>query len=244
VSTHRLGEQPDGRALAAAGALTSTRAEGDFAFTATPPDGRAARRGALVGLPCVEVLQVHGARVVVVDDPGDGDGGDTDLPGGVRRTEADALVTARSGVALAVRTADCAPVVLAGAGGGPVGVAHAGWRGVEAGVVEATVAAMRALGAEGIEARIGPCIEGACYEFGAADLDRVADRYGSVVRCVTRRGTPGLSVVAAITVACERLGVEVVGPPPPCTACAADRYWSHRARAEPERMLTAVWRRP
>jgi len=127
--------------------LTSTRADGDFAVTAGPRPGpdRDARRRALVDLPWVEVHQVHGARVAEVGDRADA----------VDGTEADALVTARPGVVLAVRTADCAPVFLAGAGGGPVGVAHAGWMGIEAGVIEATVAVLRALGATGIEARIG-----------------------------------------------------------------------------------------
>ena len=233
------------------GSFTSERADGDFAVTAGSASARAARRRALVDLPWVEVHQVHGARVVEIGDwsaagaarPGAPAPRGHEATDGWAAVEADALVTARSGVVLAVRTADCAPVVLT-TDGGPVGVAHAGWRGVEAGVVEATVDALRALGAGQIEARIGPCIEGACYEFGAEDLDRVADRYGSVVRCVTRLGTPGLSVVAAVTAACERAGVPVVGPPPPCTACEATRYWSHRARGETGRMVTAVWRTP
>jgi copper oxidase (laccase) domain-containing protein len=50
--------------------------------------------------------------------------------------------------------------------------------------------------------------------------------------------------VPAITEACARLGVPVVGPPPPCTACEEDRFFSHRARGEPERMLSAIWREP
>jgi YfiH family protein len=219
-------------AFAGVGVLTSVRAHGDFALAAGPGE-RAARQRALVDLPWVEVDQVHGAGVVEVRH-----GGGAAVAG----TGADALVTPDAGVVLAVRTGDCAPVVLAGSRGGPVGVAHAGWRGVEAGVVEATVAALRRLGAESVAARIGPCIEGACYEFGAADLDRLAERYGSVVRCMTKWGTPGLSVVAAVTAACARVGVPVVGEPPPCTACGADRFWSHRARGESGRMVTAVWR--
>jgi copper oxidase (laccase) domain-containing protein len=123
-------------------------------------------------------------------------------------------------------------------------VAHAGWPGTEAGIVEATARALRRLGADRIEAGTGPSIEGACYEFGTDGIDRFAERYGSVVRCTTRWGTPGLSLHDAIAVACAREGVELVGPRPPCTACAADRYWSHRARAEPGRMVTAVWRWP
>jgi YfiH family protein len=217
-------------AFAGVGVLSSAKRDGDLAAQ-VPAAERRARQRALVDLPWVEVAQVHGAGVVTVDDAGER----------AAEVPADALVTARSGVVLAVRTADCLPVVLAAAEG-PVGVAHAGWRGLEAGVVEATVEALRVLGAEDIEARFGPGIEGACYEFGEQDLTRLVDRYGSVVRCMTRWGTPGLSVPAAVTVACERVGVPVVGPPPPCTACLAERYWSHRARAEAGRMVTAVWR--
>jgi YfiH family protein len=217
--------------LAAVDCLTSERTHGDLA-AGVDPAVREARRRALVDLPWAEVAQVHGAAVVEV--------------GGGRRpsladTEADALVTAEPGVVLAVRTADCAPVIFA-ADNGALGVAHAGWPGTGAGVVEATVAALRRLGAGRIEARIGPSIEGACYEFGAAELARFVDRYGPVVRCMTRWGTPALSLHAAIGVACRRQGVELVGDPPPCTACAADRYWSHRARSEPGRMVSAVWR--
>jgi YfiH family protein len=102
--------------------------------------------------------QVHGAGVVTVTAPwAPGDG-----------PAADALVTAQPGFGLSVITADCAPVLFAAANG-VVGAAHAGWRGALAGVLEATVAAMQALGAVGIIAAVGPCIGQASYEV-AADL--------------------------------------------------------------------------
>lgn len=110
--------------------------------------GAAALRGA---------RQVHGARVVVAREA-------WDAP-----PEADALVTDRQGVLLGVLTADCAPVLLADARAGVVGAAHAGWRGAAAGVLEQTVAAMRALGAGEITAAVGPCIAQASYEV-AGDL--------------------------------------------------------------------------
>jgi YfiH family protein len=86
--------------------------------------------------------------------------------------EADALVTATPGIALSVITADCAPVLFCSAAG-VVGAAHAGWRGAVAGVLEATVEAMRALGANGISAAIGPCIHQESYEVGADLRDAV-----------------------------------------------------------------------
>lgn len=79
---------------------------------------------------------------------------------------ADALVTARPGVALSVLTADCQPVLFADAQAGVIGAAHAGWLGARDGVLEATIAAMRDLGAEAITAVIGPCISQRAYEVG------------------------------------------------------------------------------
>jgi len=106
----------------------------------------------------VGLCQVHGTDVAVVDVPWS----DQDRP------RADAVVTRRRGVALAVVTADCAPVLFADADAGVVGAAHAGWRGAVGGVLEATVAALERLGARRsrIAATIGPCIRQPCYEVG------------------------------------------------------------------------------
>jgi len=115
----------------------------------------------------VGLMQVHGADVVRVTrpwTPGDG-------------PRADAMVTNRPGVALGIITADCAPILLADAGSGVTGAAHAGWRGAAAGVVEATVAAMVRLGADpaSIVAAIGPCIGQESYEVGADLRDAVVE---------------------------------------------------------------------
>ena len=85
------------------------------------------------------------------------------------RPEGDASVTAVPGVICAVLTADCAPVLLADAGAGVVGAAHAGWKGALGGIVHSTVAAMEALGARParMPAVVGPCIAQASYEVGA-----------------------------------------------------------------------------
>jgi len=84
------------------------------------------------------------------------------------RPKADALVTAEPGLALAVLTADCQPVLFADAAAGVIGAAHAGWRGAKAGLLEATVDAMQRLGAERgrIRAVIGPSISQRAYEVG------------------------------------------------------------------------------
>jgi YfiH family protein len=170
---------------------------------------------------------VHGTAVVVVEHPGDHAG-----------DEADAAVTAIPGCALVVRTADCAPVMLAG--DGAVGIAHAGWRGLLAGVIEATADAMRGLGVEPTSASIGPCIQPAEYEFGLADLELVVARLGDSVRGVTRQGTPALDVPAAVRAAALRAGIEQVSGGSFDTAIRSD-YYSHRVRGERERLATFAW---
>lgn len=91
------------------------------------------------------------------------------------RPRADAAVTDRPGLALSVVTADCAPVLLADARAGVVGAAHAGWRGAALGILEETVKAMEALGAERgrISAAIGPSIRQASYQVGDDMRDAV-----------------------------------------------------------------------
>ena len=102
------------------------------------------------------VKQVHSADVVTLAE---GDDVET-----VKEIRADGLVTRRRDVAVAVLTADCQPVLLADPAAGVVGACHAGWRGALSGVIEATVQAMRDLGATRIHAVIGPTISQRAYE--------------------------------------------------------------------------------
>lgn len=113
----------------------------------------------------VTVHQVHSADAIAVTGPL------------ADRPRADALVTATAGVALAVLTADCQPVLFADARAGVIGAAHAGWRGAHDGVLEATVDAMEALGArrENIAAVIGPTISQAAYEVGPEFFETFTD---------------------------------------------------------------------
>ncbi|TBN37487.1 peptidoglycan editing factor PgeF [Paracoccus subflavus] len=110
------------------------------------------------------VKQVHSADVVTLTD-------DHRLPV-VAATEADGIVTARRGVALAVLTADCQPILLADARAGVIGACHAGWRGALEGIIGATVEAMRGLGADRVRAVIGPTISQRAYEVGPDFMDR------------------------------------------------------------------------
>lgn len=107
------------------------------------------------------VHQVHSADVVTLTEPLSG------------KPKADAMVTATPGLALAVLTADCQPVLFADARAQVIGAAHAGWRGARDGVLEATVEAMVALGATrgSIRAVIGPSISQRAYEVGPEFLE-------------------------------------------------------------------------
>lgn len=179
--------------------------------------------------PCTWLHQVHGADVVTVSSPGEHAG-----------IEADAAVTVAPGCALAVRTADCAPVALLG--DGAVGIVHAGWRGLVAGIVERAVGALDDLGADprSLRAEVGPCIRAGCYEFDGPGRDDVAARYGAAVLTTTMWGTPALDLVAAARAALAAAGVadvEVVGG---CTACD-ETWYSHRARVDTARQASFVW---
>lgn len=202
---------------------TTTRRDGDYrvpdAVTAPPP---------VPPRPWTWLDQVHGATVVTVSRPGEHAG-----------APADAAVTATPGCVLLVRTADCVPIVLRA--GGAVGVVHAGWQGLMAGVVGAAAAALRRLDPIApMTASVGPCIRAGCYEFGAVELDRIAARWGDRVRATTLWATPALDLVAGVRGALDEVDAtadDLAG----CTACD-DRWFSHRARAEPERFATFAWR--
>jgi polyphenol oxidase len=208
--------------------VCSTRADGDLHADHVPHPVLRARWRALTGRATTWLDEVHGTAVVTVIRPGEGCG----------RT-ADAAVTATPGAALGVWVGDCAPVVLVG-DGGPVGIVHAGWRGLLQGVVERAVERLQALGAGPLTGVLGPCIHAECYEFGLEDLDRVAAALGPAVRGVTAWGAPALDVPAAVAAELDRLGVARHEIGAPCTACDTD-YWSHRARGELGRHGMAVW---
>lgn len=175
------------------------------------------------GTALADLHQVHGAEVVTVDRPPTGE-----------RPRADALVTSACDVALLVRGADCVPVLLADAGAGVVGAAHAGRQGVVVGVVSAVVAAMRARGAGQLTAWLGPRICGACYEV-PADLQAEVAGREPATRATTSWGTPGLDLGAGVRAQLEREGVEVhdVGR---CTRESPDLYSYRRDGAHAGRL--------
>lgn len=219
------------------------RRDGDFAIT-SEAGALEASRAAIAPHPWTWLEQVHGAGVVVVSVPGQWAG-----------ARADASVTAVPGAVLSVQTADCAPVLLwgtgPGRGAGPVvGAAHAGWRGLYEGVLEAVIAAMRDLGAGDIGAALGPCISPAAYEFSERDLTTMALRFGPDVVAATSGGLPALDVPAAVRSALRTVGVDDLDVSRwECTATALDvegapRYSSHRARRDVTRQASVIWIEP
>jgi copper oxidase (laccase) domain-containing protein len=121
-----------------------------------------------------------------------------------------------------------------------IGVVHAGWRGLAAGVVEAAAEAVRSLGDEPREAHLGPCIRPGCYEFAGPELAELVERFGPDVRSTTSWGTPSFDLPTAVRGALAAAGVPVLRDTSGCTAC--DRRWfSHRARADNGRFATTAW---
>ena len=175
----------------------------------------------------VVATQVHGTAVAEVTGPWSGEA-----------PEADALVTRVPRLALAVLVADCTPVLLAAPAEGVVGVAHAGRKGMAAGVVPALVEAMRDLGARSLVARVGPSICARCYEV-PADLREQVAAGVPVARSVTRHGTPALDVAGGVL---EQLAPHCreVQQRPGCTAEQADLF-SFRRDGTTGRSAGVVW---
>ncbi|MGM9330587.1 peptidoglycan editing factor PgeF [Streptomyces murinus] len=175
--------------------------------------------------------QVHGAEVAVVDEPW----GTRPVP------EVDALVTARRGLALAVLTADCVPVLLADPVAGIAAAAHAGRPGMVKGVVPAAVRAMVELGAapERIVARIGPAVCGRCYEVPETMRAEVA-AVEPTAHAETSWGTPAVDVSAGVHAQLDRLGVCDRAHSPVCTLESGDHF-SYRRDRTTGRLASYVW---
>ena len=193
-----------------------------------------------------EVVQVHGASAWT-----------TSGPHAPPAAGADALVSSRAGDLLVVRTADCLAVLMVAVGGlddaaatsgtRAVAAAHAGWRGLVDGVLEATVAALQAAapGAR-LVAALGPAIGPCCFEVGPEVAERFVASFGE---SVIRPGAGDRSFAdlpGAARLALGRAGVAVPDPQsPPCTRCSPDLFHSYRAEgAAAGRMAAFIALRP
>lgn len=204
---------PDWPAPARVRALVTTRGEGEPRLP----------------MPPAWLRQVHGTRVV-----------EASLLTGEQ--EADASFARAVGVVCAVKAADCMPVLLTDDSGSVVGAAHAGWRGLAAGVIEATIDAMRAPG-QTLIAWLGPAIGPGAYEVGdevrAAYLSR--DAQASVAFTPSR---PGHWLLDLYAVARQRLaarGVTRVYGGKFCTYSEPERFPSFRRDGTRERIAAYVW---
>ena len=176
--------------------------------------------------------QVHGRRIVQVDRATRGAGWDS--PADVI-ADADALWTDEPDVGLVVLTADCVPILLADTTRRRIGVVHAGWRGLVAGIVDEAVAAIGS--PEMLAAFIGPAVGPCCYEVGDDVAAPAADKLGDVVR---KRGERvHLDLWRSATTALARAGVREIWPAALCTKCEPGRFYSHRAGARGRQGLIA-----
>jgi YfiH family protein len=185
-----------------------------------------------LGVPIYQVIQVHSARVVVVD-------GQTDA-GQLITEEADALVSAEPGIGLAVRVADCVPVLFTDSV--LIAAAHAGRVGLDKGVLGATVARLRELGAGTLRAWIGPHICGSCYEV-PAELREDFCQHNPSAWSQTSWGTPALDLGKLARTQLRDLGVAVESHDP-CTLENGSLYSYRRDKGASGRMGAVIWRSP
>jgi YfiH family protein len=195
---------------------------------------RALRNAA--GLPAEPAWleQVHGTHVMDLD---------SQAPSG----PSDAAVTRQPGRVCAILTADCLPVLLASVAGDRVGAAHAGWRGLAAGVIEATVAALGASPRQ-LLAWLGPAIGPRHFEVGtevreeflgrAEAGDTAADEAAFVPNA---RGRYMADLYALARRRLQRLGVERIYGGGQCTYTDDARYYSHRRDGRTGRQATLIW---
>jgi hypothetical protein len=190
--------------------------------------GRKRLRALLPAEP-VWLRQVHGTEIV-------------DAANALAGTAADGSYTRQENIVCAVMTADCMPVLMAHDAGEVLGIAHAGWRGLCAGVIEAAVAAMGVPGGR-ILAWLGPAIGPADYEVGdevrAAFVDR--DARAAIAFQPGRRGHWQLDLYAVARQRLASSGVARVSGGGLSTAADARRFFSHRRDKASERMAAAIW---
>lgn len=241
------------------GALATTRGGG---FSAAPYDDGQGGGGLNLGLHCGDdadtvrrnrarlqqalpgrpawISQVHGIAVADAASV---------LPGQPAQV-ADASVASTQGVVCAVMTADCLPVLLADVDGKVVGAAHAGWRGLAAGVLNETVKAMRAAGAGEITAWMGPAIGRTQFEVGAdvfdsfmngAQADESARLRAAFQPYPKRDGKYLADIFALGRLFLAREGVTRVSGGTYCTATDAQRFYSFRRDQVTGRQASLIW---
>jgi len=192
-----------------------------------------------IGATPVYLNQVHGAKVVRLAA--------SDLEADASVHDADGSVTTEPGIACAAQVADCLPVLFAAPGGRAVGAAHAGWRGLAAGVLEATLAQIcEAAGCEAseVQAWLGACIGPQQFEVGPDVLEAfgastIADDSPRFVAKAAGKWYADLPALARDRL--QAAGVRTIGGGRWCTVSEPSRFFSFRRDRVTGRMAAVIW---
>jgi len=233
-----LGEAGLGEAGRIVVAFTE-RQDGDFAVNdALATAELQQHRIQIAPVPWVWCRQVHGSKVAVAGQMASG-------------SIADALIAAEPNVALSITVADCAPIAV-WSNKGALAAIHAGWRGLQGGVIAEAVKQLRDLdsqstgGSSSLVALVGPHICAGCYDFSPADAVELQRKWGSdiLTRSQSDQGQPELKLDLGLITqkALKHAGVTQIHTHGSCTSCNPESWFSHRARGELARNAMVVWR--
>lgn len=178
------------------------------------------------------LTQVHGVNVA-------------DASVAEQAAQADAVYATRPGVVCAIQTADCLPILFCDIDGAVVAAAHAGWRGLAHGVVEATVAGMRESGARDILAWLGPAIGPACFEVGQDVFDAFVDQDRQAASLFAPiKNHPGkylADIYGLARLRLNALGIVKISGGGFCTVSDRRRFYSYRRDQRTGRMASLIW---
>ena len=184
-------------------------------------------QGSLPDEPCW-INQTHGTRVVILEDEDNRD--------------ADAAVSRSPGIVAVVMTADCLPILLCNQGGTEVAAVHAGWRGLQSGVVQSALGAMNSSPAS-LMAWIGPAISQACFEVGNEVREAFMESTGEALTCFSKHGAGhwlcDLAGLAELIL--RQQGVTEILKDLHCSYRDQDLFYSYRREAVTGRMASLIW---
>ena len=207
--------------------LSTNSSDGNLSIS-QPVDQLHQTQRKLINAPWSYLKQVHGANVYRIKSPGDYQG-----------AEGDGMISTKSGIPMAIQVADCAPIALI-CETPVIGIIHAGWRGLLAGIVQNACTQMRKLGGDPTIAVVGPCIYPEHYEFGLNELEHMTREFGPTVASATKDGTSALDIPEVVKLALLReniLETHFIGE---CTA-SSEKLWSHRVGRDMERQALIGW---
>ncbi len=215
--------------------VSNDRISADWPAPSNIVAGTTTRTGSSDELPSepLWLQQVHGAAVLQSGDPAFDDG----------PPDADAVISSKANEVIAVRTADCLPVLLCGMAGDEIAAAHCGWRGLAADVLANTIEAMQTPASDLI-AWFGPAISQVAFEVGedVRDAFMAADSTASSCFEANERGRWQADLYALARQKLAKSGVTQVFGGGLCTYTDATRFFSYRREGETGRMVTFIYR--